>query len=80
MDFLCFDFSTKELEHLMNKGSEKKDRTCFEFITDLVENIISYIFKIGVLLAIILVNLMIIERLSLTEKAQYIEDNVFGDN
>ena len=50
----------------------KKKRTCVELITDIFESIMAYVFKIGVFLAIILVNLMIIERFSLADNLKIV--------
>ena len=77
-DFLQFSFTDKELMDLQNKKHEGKKRSCFELTTDIFESAMAYVFKIGVFLAIILVNLMIVERFSLADNLKLlIEDGVF---
>ena len=49
-----------ELIFLQNKEYLKMKRTCCEVLTDMLEAIMEYIFKFGVFIAIILVNLMIL--------------------
>jgi hypothetical protein len=66
-DFLQFSFTKKDLRFLQNNEHLKRKRTCCEMITDIFESMMAYIFKIGVFIAIILVNLMILERFSITE-------------